>query len=48
MTQLHFSASGDVNDIGVTLSLELDGDGEKQLVVHNQSNVVTVTQSLLI
>ena len=22
-----FSASGDVNDIGVTLSLELDGDG---------------------
>ena len=22
-----FSASGDVNDIGVTLSLEIDGDG---------------------
>ena len=49
-----FSASGDVNDIGVTLSIELDGDAQsknltQQLLTHLQMvlTLLTVTQLLL-
>ena len=36
LTQLHSSASGDVNDIGVTLSIELDGDAQSQKQTQQQ------------
>ena len=38
-----FSASGDVNDIGVTFSIELDGDAQMEVVLQQlqmESNVV--------